>query len=100
MLSGVEATSPFEYQGVCLAPGMTTTDVEIPTAAFGAGRSSGMPALILRLPLSLKSVVGEWRRSPCGDLGGGILAIAQRRNIPSRSRMENYFCHTLVPLDP
>ena len=108
--SGVEATSPSEDQGVCLAPATATTDDEIPTAAFGTARSSGMPvvrqgsgglpALILRLPLSRNSVAGDRRRQPCGDLGGGILAVARWHNILPRSRVADYFCHTLVPLDP
>ena len=56
-------------------------DDEIPSAAYGTGRSSGMPAvrqgsgglptLILQLPLSPNSVAGDRRRPPRGDLGGG-----------------------------
>ena len=107
---GVEATSPSEDQGVCLAPATTDTDDEIPAAEYGTGRSSGMPVvrqgsgglptLILRLPLSPNSVLGDRRRPPRGDLRGDILAISRRRNIRSRSQVANYFCHTLVPLDP
>ena len=109
MSFGVEAMSPSEDQGVCLAPATTETEDEIPVAEYGTGRSSGMPivrqgsgglpALILRLPLILNSVLGDRRRPPCGDLGGGILAVSRRRNIPLRSQVANYFCHTLVPLD-
>ena len=85
---GVEATSPFEDQGVCLALATTATDDEIPAASYGTGRSSGMPvvrqgsgglpSLILRLPLSPISVAGDWRRPPRGDLGGSILAVSRR----------------------
>ena len=90
---GVETTSPSEDQGVFLAPATTTTDHEIPAAAYGTGRSSGMPvvrqgngglpALILRLPLSPNSVVGDRSRPPRDDLGGSILVVSRQRNIPS-----------------
>ena len=107
---GVETMSPSEDQGVFLAPATTATDDEIPAAACDTERSSGMPvvrqgngglpALILCLPLSPNSVTGDRSRPPHGDLGGGILAVYRQRNIPSRSRVVDYFCHTLVPLDP
>ena len=107
---GVEATSPSEDQGVCLAPATTATDDEILAAAYEIRCSSGMPvvrqgsgglpAVILRLPLSPNSVARDRRRPSRGDLEEGILAVSRRRNIPSRSRVTDYFCHTLVPLDP
>ena len=106
---GVEATSPSEDQGVCLAPATTTTDDEIPAAPYGTGHSNGMhvvrqdsgglPALILRLPLSPNSVAGDRRRPPRGDLRGSILAVSRWRNIPSQSRVTDYFCDTLVTMD-
>ena len=110
ILFSVETTSPSEDQGVCLAPSTTTTDDKIPAATYGTGRSSGMPVvrqgsgglptLILSLPLSPNSLAGNRRQPPRGDLGGGILAVFRRQNIPSQSRVTDYFCHTLVPLDP
>ena len=58
---GVEASSPSEDHGVCLAPATTATDDEISAASYGTGCSSGMSVvrqgsgglstLILRLPL-------------------------------------------------
>ena len=92
---GVEAPSPFEDQGVFLAPATTTTYDEIPTATYGTRRSSrisvvrqgsgGLPTLILRLPLGPNSVAGDGRRPSRGNLGGGILAVSWRWNIPLRS---------------
>ena len=99
--TAVEATSPSKDQGVCLAPATTTTDDEISAAVYGTECSSGMPvvrqgsgglpALILRLPLGPNSVAGDRCRPSHGDLGGGILAVSRQRNIPSRSRVTDYF---------
>ena len=90
---GVEASHPSEDQGVFLAPATTASDDEISAAAYGPGRSSGMPvvrqgsgglpALILRLPLGPNNVIGDGRQPPRGDLRGGILAVHRWRNISS-----------------
>ena len=95
MLFGVEASSPSEDQGVCLAPVTTTLDDEVPAAAYGPGRSSRMPAVrqgnggllapILRLSLRPSNVAGGGRQPPRGDIGRGILVVSRRRNISSRS---------------
>ena len=89
----MEVSSPFEDQGVCLAPAMMAIDDKMPTAAYGTGCSSGMPvvrqgsgellAFILCLAFGPNSVVGDRRRLPRGDLRGGILAVSRWRNIPS-----------------
>ena len=95
MSFGVEASSPSEDQGVCLAPATTAPDDEVPIVAHGPGRSNRMPTVrqgsgrltapILSLPLGPGTATGVGRQPPCGDLGGGILAISQRQNISPRS---------------
>ena len=107
---GVEASSTCEDQGVRLAPSKTAPDDEVPTIAHGPGLPRGVPAVrrgsggllapVLRLPLGPSSLAGGERRPPLGDFGRGILAVSELRNILSRSRVADYFCHTLVPLDP
>ena len=91
----VEALSPFEDQGVYLAPAMTALDNEVPAAAHGLGLSRGMPvgrkssgrllAHVLRMSPGPGSVAGEGPRLPRGDFGGGVLAVSRRQNILSRS---------------
>ena len=43
MSFGVEASSPFKDQGVCLTPATMAPDDEVHAAAHGLGRSSKMP---------------------------------------------------------
>ena len=92
---GVEASSPSEDQGICLAPATTAIDDEVLVAARGPGLSRGMPdvcsgdgglpAPVLCLPLGPGGVVGGGCRPACGDFRGGILAVSQWQIIPSRS---------------
>ena len=92
---GVEASSPFEDQGIRLAPATTTIDDEVHVTACGLGLSRGMltacssdgrlPAPVLCLPFGPGGVAGGGCRPACGDFGGGVLAISQWQIIPSRS---------------
>ena len=92
---GVEALPPFEDQGIRLALATTAPDDEVPTIAHGLGFSRGMPPVrkgsgglltsVLHLSLGPGSVAGGGNRPPSGDFGGGVLAVSQRRNIPSRN---------------
>ena len=88
----VEASSPFEDQGVRLAPFTTVPDDEVSAAAHGPGLAHGVPdvrkgtggllAPVLRLPPSLGGVAGGGRWPPRGDIRGGVLEVSWRRNIP------------------
>ena len=92
---GMEASSPFEDQGVCLAPFTTALDDEVPTSAHGPELprgvlvvhrgSGGLLAPILRLPYGPSGVIGGGWRPPHGNIKGGVLAVSRRLNIPSRS---------------
>ena len=90
---GVEASSPSEDQSINLDLATTEPDDEVPAAAHDPGFFREMPivrkgsgrlsALVLHLPPSLGGVVGIGRQPPRGDFRGGVLAVSQRRTIPS-----------------
>ena len=92
---GVEVSSPFEDQGVRLAPSRMVSDDEVSTTSHGPGLphevlvvrrgSGGLLALVLCLPPGPSGMVGGGCQPPHGDFGGDILAIPWQRNIPSRS---------------
>ena len=92
MSFGVEASSPSDDQGICLAPATTAPDDEVSAAAYGPRFSHGMPIVrkgseglltpVLGLPLSPGGMAGDEHWLPRGDFGGGSLS---QRNIPSRN---------------
>ena len=95
MSVGVEASSPSEDQGICLAPATIAIDDEVLAVAHRPGLSRGMPAIhsgggglpahVLCLSLSQGGVAGGRCRPACSDFGGGVLAVSQWQIIPSRS---------------
>ena len=92
---GVEASSPSKYQGVHLAPSTTAPDDEVPAVTHSPGLPRGVPVVckgsggllthVLLLPPGLGCKASSERWPPCGDFGGGVLAVSRQQNISLRS---------------
>ena len=75
----VKAPSPFEDQGVCLAPYKTTPDDEVRATAHGPGLPHGVPAMrrgseglvarVIRLPPDPSNMASGRRLPRRGDFG-------------------------------